>query len=90
VDGIRAPAMETPDVIPPLDVESVLLFPGNVPPAYGGVHASCGVVAIRTRGGGAGPSKPEASSGYSVKHRDAVFRRKTAAKAAHPPTAPDR
>lgn len=63
VDGVRFGALETPDVFPPSEVEEVVLFPGNVPPAYGGVRASCGVVVIRTRAAPVAAPKPRALRG---------------------------
>jgi len=63
VDGVRLASLETPDVFPPSEVEEIVLFPGNVPAAYGGVRASCGVVVIRTRGGPAPGAKPRTLRG---------------------------
>jgi hypothetical protein len=72
VDGTRFDGLETPDVFPVSEVEAVVLYPGNVPPAYGGMRASCGVVLIRTRGANAAPPKPRARPDYlrppSAKH----------------------
>ncbi|HEX6747055.1 MAG TPA: carboxypeptidase-like regulatory domain-containing protein [Longimicrobium sp.] len=63
VDGVRFPSLESPDVFPLSEVEEVVLFPGNVPAAYGGVRASCGVVVIRTRGGPEPGAKPRTLRG---------------------------
>jgi hypothetical protein len=63
VDGVRFATLETPDVFPPAEIEEVVLFPGNVPAAYGGVRASCGVVVIRTRGVPLAAPKPRALHG---------------------------
>lgn len=63
VDGVRFAGLETPDVFPLSEVEDVVLFPGNVPAAYGGSRASCGVVVIRTRGGPAAGTKPRVLRG---------------------------
>ena len=61
VDGVLHPGVGSPDVFPPGEVEEVLLFAGNVPAAYNGGRASCGVVALWTRGGAGAPSKPAAA-----------------------------
>jgi hypothetical protein len=63
VDGVRFPGMDTPDVFPISEIEDVVLFPGNVPAAYGGSRASCGVVVIRTRGGPVAGMKPRVLRG---------------------------
>ncbi|HEX8904857.1 MAG TPA: carboxypeptidase regulatory-like domain-containing protein [Longimicrobiaceae bacterium] len=63
VDGVRFVGMETPDAIPAGELEEVVLFPGNVPAAYGGVRASCGVVVVRLRGGPLAEPKPRVLRG---------------------------
>jgi len=80
VDGVRFDGVETPDIVPPGEVEELLLYPGNVPAAYGGMRASCGVVVIRTRGGPSPENKPLARPGY---HPPAP-RKAVAPKAPHP------
>ncbi|HEV7587520.1 MAG TPA: hypothetical protein VGO40_05270 [Longimicrobium sp.] len=64
VDGVRFEGLETPDVFPPAEVDEVVLYAGNVPPAYGGMRASCGAVVIRTRGTPAADDKPRARPSY--------------------------
>ena len=49
LDGVPF-RLDSPDVIHLRDLEGVELYPGNVPPEYGGSRASCGVVALWTRG----------------------------------------
>ncbi|SOD04176.1 hypothetical protein SAMN05216486_1314 [bacterium JGI 053] len=64
MDGVRFEGLETPDVFPPAEVDEVVLYAGNVPAAYGGMRASCGVVVIRTRGVPAPENKPRARADY--------------------------
>jgi hypothetical protein len=64
VDGARFEGLETPDLFPPAEVDEVVLYAGNVPAAYGGMRASCGVVVIRTRGLPDAADKPRARPDY--------------------------
>ncbi|MFL5537953.1 MAG: hypothetical protein ACJ8J0_03130 [Longimicrobiaceae bacterium] len=79
VDGVRFEGVDGPDLYPPAEVEELDLYPGNVPAAYGGVRASCGVVVIRTRGGPVPENKPVARPGY---HPPAL-RKRVAPKSVH-------
>jgi Carboxypeptidase regulatory-like domain len=49
VDGVPF-RLDSPDLFHLRDLEGIELYPGNVPPEYGGSRASCGVVALWTRG----------------------------------------
>ena len=84
VDGVRFEGLETPDVFPRAEVDEVVLYAGNVPPAYGGMRASCGVVVIRTRGAPSAENKPRARPDYARPgaHKPATPR--TAGKHARP------
>jgi len=65
VDGVRFDGLETPDLFPPGELEEVVLYAGNVPGAWGGMRASCGVVLVRTRGLPAAAPKPRARPDYA-------------------------
>jgi hypothetical protein len=84
VDGVRFEGLETPDVVSPAEVDELVLYAGNVPPAYGGMRASCGVVVIRTRGTPAAENKPRTRPSYSRPSVSKTFAPPTPGKPAPP------